>query len=87
MEVGALLPSHTPKVISIALLASAALEIVLGTSISVYTAVKGPRVSSSSTNSGNSAANPGLIPVYVSIIPSRSYSVNHSKFLVRFCNS
>ena len=77
MEVGSLLPSNTPKVISIALLVAAALAVVLGPSISVYMAAKGPRVSSSSTNSGNSAANPGWIPVYVYIRSSRSYLVYH----------
>ena len=88
MDLGALLSPNTPNLFVITLYAAAAVTIVLGSSVSVYMAAKVTGVSSSSRTTGDSADNPGWIPVYVSIIPSRSYSVNHSKFfLVRFCNS
>ena len=59
MDLGALLSPNTPKLFVITLYAAAAVTIVLGSSVSVYMAAKGPGVSYSIRNSGNSAANPG----------------------------
>ena len=88
MDLGALLSPNTPKLFVITLYAAAAVTIVLGSSVSVYMAVKGPGVSYSIRNSGNSAANPGWNPVYLYMRPSRSYWVYPSNFsLVRFRNS
>ena len=70
------------------LLAAAAMEIELGSSVLVSKAVTGPGVYSSSITTVKSAANSGLIPGSGYICPYRSYSVSQSNIsLVQFLNS
>ena len=74
MGLEALKASHTPMVCIIPLLSASEAEVLLRSSVSVYTIETRPGMSSSSRTPGNSAAISRWLPEPVSISPSKSFS-------------